>query len=141
MSSVLTSSTEQWVLATTSTFTPNVPVHLKSPITALPPKESLQEKNAHINDHDKGELQTNFFSRGVALFNETGAVGHVRFHACVCALQQRTTTAMSIACVPAPKDVKNSPAILCLIFLVCFLRVHWQLHIDKTRRDHHQSFC
>lgn len=37
------SSTEQWLLATRSTFTPNAPPHLKSPATTLSPRESLKQ--------------------------------------------------------------------------------------------------
>ena len=37
--------TEQWLLAMRSTLTPNVPVHLLSPMTELPPTESLYANN------------------------------------------------------------------------------------------------
>jgi hypothetical protein len=41
MSSIVIRATEQWLLATKSTLTPNIPAHRRSPATAQSPMESL----------------------------------------------------------------------------------------------------
>ena len=50
MSSMRMISTEQWLLATKSTFTPYDPAHRRSPAMALSPMESLQLHRETLSD-------------------------------------------------------------------------------------------
>ena len=48
ISSILIISTEQWLRATKSRFTPNEPDHLESPVMQLSPTESLHDSRGDI---------------------------------------------------------------------------------------------